>query len=94
MGATVVIVAEVYLPRPTTHLTVFHIGLDGSAGGIDTDRYDLAAVGTVHLDLGVPGLKVSGLERRFRIFWHSIDPPTNDEAEGTAATPIAGARNQ
>ena len=37
MGTTVVIIAEVYLPRLTTHLTVLHIGLDGSAGGIDTD---------------------------------------------------------
>ena len=42
-----------YLPRLTTHLTVLYVGLDGSAGGIDTDGYDFAAVGAVHLDLGV-----------------------------------------
>jgi hypothetical protein len=68
VGGTVVIVAEVNLPRPTTHLTVLDIGLDRFTGGVDTDRYDLAAVGTVHLDLRVPGLEVSGLERRVRIF--------------------------
>src|SRR6186997_347036 len=37
VGTTVVIIAEVYLPRLTTYLTVLYIGLDGSAGGIDTD---------------------------------------------------------
>ena len=67
MGTTVVIVAEVYLPRLTTHLTVLYIGLDGSASGIDSDGYDFAAVGAAHLDLGVPGLNVGGLERRVRI---------------------------
>ena len=68
VGPTVVVVAQVYLPRPTAHLTVLHIGLNRSAGGIDTDGYDFAAVGTAHLELRVPGLDVGGLERRVRIF--------------------------
>jgi hypothetical protein len=62
------IVAKVYLPWPATHLTILHIGLDGSAGGIDTHRYELAAVGTAHLDLSVPSIHVKGLKRRVKIF--------------------------
>jgi hypothetical protein len=68
VGAAVVIVAEVNQPRPTTHLTVLYIGLHGSAGRIDTNRYDFAAVGTAHLNLRVPDLNVGGLKQRVRIF--------------------------
>jgi hypothetical protein len=63
-----VIVTDVDLPGPAAHLTVLHIGLDGPAGGVDTNRHGLAAVGTVHLGLGVPGILVSGLRRRVVIF--------------------------
>jgi hypothetical protein len=63
----VIVIAKVDLPRPTTHLAILYIGLDGPAGRIDTNRYDLTAVGTVHLDLGVPGIRLSGLKRVDRI---------------------------
>jgi hypothetical protein len=69
VGATVVVVAEVNLPRPTTHLAVLYIGLDRSAGGVHTDGYDFPAVGTDYVDLRVPCLDVSGLERPVRVFW-------------------------
>jgi hypothetical protein len=59
----VIVVAEMDLPRPTAHLTILHIGLDGPASRIDTDRYDLPAVRALHLDLGVPGLRLGGLQQ-------------------------------
>jgi hypothetical protein len=65
---TLVIVAEVNLPRPTAHLTVLDISLDGSAGRIDTDRDGLTAVGATHLDLGVPGLHLSRLKWELTVF--------------------------
>src|SRR5262245_11364606 len=68
VGATVVVVAEMNLPRLTTHLTVLDIGMDGSAGGIHTDGHDFGAVGTGHLDLRVPGLGIVGLT-------HVASPP-------------------
>ena len=61
MGRTVVIVANVHLPRAATHLAVLYVGLDRPTGRIDADRYGLAAVGAVHLGLDVPGILVSGL---------------------------------
>jgi hypothetical protein len=56
-----VTVGNMHLPRLTAHLTVLHVGLDDPAGRIDTDRDDLAAVGTAYLGLGVPASEFSRL---------------------------------
>ena len=68
VGRAVVIITDVYLPRSTTHLTVLDVGLDGPAGRIDVYGHVLPAVRAAHLDLGVPGVQLGRLERRFRIF--------------------------
>jgi hypothetical protein len=68
VGCAVVIITDVYLPRSTTHLTVLDVGLDGPAGRIDAYGHLLPTVRAAHLDLGVPGSQLGGLERRFRIF--------------------------
>lgn len=67
MRDTVVIVANVHVPGPATHLAVLDVGLDRPTGRIDADCYGLAAVGAAHLGLGVPGIVVTGLRCRVRI---------------------------
>lgn len=69
MCRTVFIIGNVDLPGLATHLAILHIGLEEPAGRIDTDRDDLAAIGTSDVGFCVPSVEFSRRRRRVWILW-------------------------